>query len=97
MRRSALIALAFLVTLPALADFQTALDAYNAGDYEIAYREWLPLAEKDSPAAQFNIGLMFERGEGREQDFKTAIDWYLRAAKNEFGRAQFAALPDSAS
>ena len=89
MRRSALIALAFLVTLPALADFQTALDAYNAGDYEIAYREWLPLAEKDSPAAQFNIGLMFERGEGREQDFKTAIDWYLRAAKNEFGRAQF--------
>ncbi len=89
MRRSALIALAFLVTLPALADFQTALDAYNTGDYETAYREWLPLAEKESPAAQFNIGLMFERGEGRKQDFKTAIEWYLRAAENGFGRAQF--------
>ena len=89
MRRSALIVLALLATFPALADFKTALDAYNAGDYETAYREWLPLAEKDSPAAQFNMGLMFERGEGREQDFKMAIDWYLRAAENEFGRAQF--------
>jgi TPR repeat protein len=89
MRRFALTALALLVALPVRADFQTALDAYNAGDYETAYREWLPLAEKDSPPAQFNIGLMFERGEGREQDFKLAVEWYLRAAENGLGRAQF--------
>jgi len=88
-RRFALIALLLLVAFPARANFQAALDAYNAGDYETAYREWLPLAEKNSPAAQFNIGLMFERGEGREQDFKPAIKWYLRAAENGFGRAQF--------
>ena len=50
-RRARLIvmALVVLVTPPLLADFQTALEAYNAGDYETAYREWLPLAEKNSP------------------------------------------------
>ena len=88
-RRLALVAFVLLVTSPVPADFQTALDAYNAGDYETAYREWLPLAEKDSAAAQFNIGLMFDAGEGRQQDFKIAAEWYARAAENDFARAQF--------
>lgn len=88
-RRLALLALVLLVASPVRGDFQTALDAYNAGDYETAYREWLPLAEKGTTTAQFNIGMMLERGEGREQDFKTAIEWYVRAAENGFGRAQF--------
>jgi TPR repeat protein len=48
----------------------------------------LPLAD-DSAAAQFNIGLLFERGEGREQDPETALGWYIRAAENGLGRAQF--------
>jgi len=87
--RLLLLALVFFTVSPVLADFQTALSAYNMGDYETAYREWLPLAEKESPVAQFNIGLMLERGEGREQDLKTAIEWYVRAAENGFGRAQF--------
>ena len=82
------VALALCVALPATADFQTALDAYNAGNFETAYREWLTLAD-DSAAAQFNIGLLFELGEGREQDFKAAHEWYVRAAENGFARAQF--------
>jgi len=82
-------AMVVLLATPLHADFQTALDAYNAGDFATAYHEWLPLAEKNSPAAQFNLGLMFERGEGRDQDFKTAVDWYVRAAENGFARAQF--------
>jgi len=89
MRRFVPIALIVLFALPMYADFQTALDAYNTGDYETAYSEWLPLAGKESAAAQFNIGLMFERGEGRERDVKVAVEWYLRAAENGFGRAQF--------
>ena len=88
-RRFALVALVFLARGPVPADFQTALSAYNAGDFETAYSEWLPLAEKGSAEAQFNIGLMFDRGEGREQDFKSAIEWYVRAAENSFARAQF--------
>jgi len=88
-RRLALVAVVFMAATPLPADFQSALAAYNAGDFETAYNEWLPLAEKGSTEAQFNIGLMFDRGEGREQDFKTAIDWYVRAAERGFARAQF--------
>jgi TPR repeat protein len=77
------------IALPCPADFQTAMDAYNAGDYETAYVEWLPLAESENAAAQFNIGLLFERGEGRAEDVDTAVEWYLRAAENGFGLAQF--------
>ncbi len=81
--------LALLVGGIAHADFQAALDAYDTGDFETAYREWLPLAKEGSAPAQFNIGRMFERGEGRDVDVKTAVAWYTRAAENGFARAQF--------
>lgn len=81
--------LALVAVSPSLADFQSALAAYESGDYETAYREWLPLAEQGSPAAQFNIGLMFDRGEGRETAPKQALEWYVRSAENFFGRAQY--------
>ena len=88
-RRFILVSAVLLAASPVGADFQTALNAYNAGDFESAYNQWIPLAEAGSAAAQFNIGLMFERGEGREQDPQRAIEWYVRAAEGDFPRAQF--------
>lgn len=73
----------------ASADFQTAMAAYETGDFETAYVEWLPLAEGGSAAAQFNLGLLYERGEGRERDMDKAVLWYLRSAERGFDRAQF--------
>lgn len=81
--------LALVTVAPGIADFQSALAAYESGDFETAYEEWLPLAEQGSPAAQFNIGLLFDRGEGRETDHKRASEWYVRSAENFFGRAQY--------
>ena len=72
------------------ADFQTGMDAYRAGDFETAFREWSPLAEQGSAIAQFNLGLMFEQGKGRPVDLAVAAEWYLRAADGGFARAQFA-------
>lgn len=83
------LAAALLVASSAFADFQAAYEAFNAGDYETAYREWLPLAEQGSAAAQFNIGLLYDEGKGREPDMKQAVEWYRRAAENGFPRAQF--------
>jgi len=40
------------------ADFQKGLEAYEEKDYEIALREWRPLAEQGFAAAQYNLGLM---------------------------------------
>lgn len=37
---------------------------------------------------QFNTGLAYEEGRGVEQDYKKAEEWYLKAAENEYLKAQ---------
>jgi TPR repeat protein len=83
------ILLAVTLAVPSLANFDAALAAYTQGDFALAYQEWLPLAESGSAAAQFNLGRLFERGEGRDVDHKQAAAWYVRAADNGFPRAQY--------
>jgi TPR repeat protein len=83
--------LAFLMTLSspvAAQDFQKGLAAYNAGDYATALQEWKPLAEAGDEAAQNNLGLMYNNGQGVIQDYKEAIKWYRLAAEQGFADAQ---------
>ena len=87
--KHATIALALLTTLyaPAAApDFHFSLgnDAYQAENYDVAFREWKPLAEIGIAEAQFNIGLMHYHGQGVPQDFVEAVKWYRLAADQEF-------------
>ena len=70
------------------ADFQRGLTAHKSGDYAIALREWKPLAKQGDAAAQFNLGVMYEKGQGVPQDDKTAVKWYRLAAEQGFARAQ---------
>jgi TPR repeat protein len=46
------------------ADFQKGINAYCSGDYATALREWQPLAEKGSAQVKYNLGSMYERGQG---------------------------------
>jgi len=70
------------------AGFDEAVKAYEAGDYKKAHDEWLPLAEDKDPAAMRNLGHLYRRGLGVEQDFTKALSWYKRAAEMGFDRAQ---------
>ena len=69
-------------------DFQKGWEAYEKGDYKAALREWTPLAEQGYKEAQFNLGVMYENGQGVAEDHKTAAQWYTRAAEQEFAAAQ---------
>jgi len=73
----------FLLVWPALvyADFQAGSDAYAQGDYATALKEWRPLAEQGVAGAQFNLGVMYDQGQGVPQDYAQAADWYLKAAE----------------
>ena len=62
------------------ADFQKGLDAYNRGDYATALKEWTPLAEQGDVDAQYNLGLMYNKGQGVPQDYVRAHMWYNIAA-----------------
>jgi TPR repeat protein len=74
--------------LPALADFQAGLDAFQKGDYTTAAKEWRPLAEEGDPMAQFNLGLMYLDGHGVPQSAAEAVNWFRRAAEQDYAQAQ---------
>ena len=66
----------------ARADFEDGWAAYVAGNYTVAYREWLSVAELGHGGAQLNLGFLHERGLGVAQDAAKAMDWFKRAADN---------------
>jgi len=76
--------------------------AYARGDYETAFKLWLPIAMEGSAQAQLNIGRMYERGEWVAQDKQAAMEWYSRAAEQSARDAEMtspqlgsAATPDA--
>ena len=85
--------------MSASADYQVGFTAYHKGDYATALRAWKPLAEnkgilsftyskQDIINAQIFLGLMYEKGQGVSQNYKTAVKWYKLAAKQGFANAQ---------
>ena len=71
------------------ADFQKGLTAAQKGDFATALSEWKPLAELDYAPAQYNLGVMFDDGNGVVQNYKTALKWYTLAAGQGYAPAQF--------
>jgi hypothetical protein len=49
-------------------------------DYEQAIRIVEPLAEQGIPWAQLRLGIAYEYGQGKKQDFSTALEWYHKSA-----------------
>ena len=83
--------LAFLMTLssPVAAQaFQKGYDAFSAGDYATALKEWPPLAEAGDKVSQFNLGVMYSNGKGVPQDNAEAVKWYRLAAEQGYDKAQ---------
>ncbi len=73
--------LTLLLGTPAVAaDHSKGLDAYKRGDFATALREWRPLAEQGYADAQFNLGLMYEKGKSVTQDYTLQIETAQRFA-----------------
>jgi uncharacterized protein len=64
----------------AMADVKRGVDAWEAGDYATAVKEWRPLAIKGDADAQFNLGQAYRFGRGVARDPEAAEDWYRKAA-----------------
>ena len=90
MKRIALAAVLLVMLVgPAWAGFDEGVAAYVRGDYETAFREMLPLADQGDAAAQYNLGYMYEIGEGVPQDYVQALKWYRKAAEQGDASARF--------
>ena len=70
------------------ADFQKGMEAYNNGDFATALKEWKPLAEGGDTDAQYNLGIMYDEGQGVPQDYQEAVKWMTLAANQGKAEAQ---------
>jgi TPR repeat protein len=71
------------------AGFDDGVAAYNKGDYSKAYTEFKRLAEQGEATAQYNLGVMYHKGQGVQQDDVGAVKWWLKAAERGHVKAQF--------
>jgi TPR repeat protein len=63
--------------------------AYARGDYATALQLNLPLANAGNAVAQFNLGLMYDKGNGVAQDYAEAARWFRKAADQGLAVGQF--------
>ncbi len=69
-----------------LSDFSDGFDAYNQGDYDTAFEEWLPYAEQGDVNAQYNLALVYDVG---YKNYQQAAKWYKKAANQDYDKAQY--------
>ena len=58
------VALLIGLAAPAWAGVAEGVTAYHRGDYATALREFRPLAEQGLAEAQFNLGRLYDKGQG---------------------------------
>ena len=75
------------VSVATAQDFNKGLEAAQSGDYQTALREWRPLAEQGVAIAQFNLGVMYQFGDGVLQSNVIAHMWYSIASDNGHPRS----------
>ncbi|HHF4819146.1 TPA: tetratricopeptide repeat protein [Haemophilus influenzae] len=68
--------------------FQQGSTAYEQSDYQTAFKLWLPMAEQGDANVQFNLGVMYAKGQGVKQDDFEAVKWFRKAAEQGHAKAQ---------
>ncbi len=67
---------------PAFADVLTVQAAYQKGEFAAALAGFRELAELGEPAAQYNLAVMYARGEGTRKNDVDAYAWAVISAEN---------------
>lgn len=69
-------------------DWDRAKTAHERGDYAAELAIVRPLAERGFAFAQFNLGVLYDQGQGVPLDDHQAILWYRKAAEQGLSQAQ---------
>lgn len=67
---------------PVRADVKAGVDAWTAGDYPTAVKEWQEPAARGDADAQFNLAQAYRLGRGVPQNDAKALELYAAAAKS---------------
>lgn len=63
--------------------------AFDRGDHKTALRLVRQLADQGLSSAQYNLGVMYEQGQGMPQDYAEAAKWFRKAAEQGHPPAQY--------
>jgi TPR repeat protein len=63
--------------------------AFNAGNFNQAFKLWKALADQGHHGAEVLVGLAYANGWGVEKDMRTASRWYKKAAEKNNPSGQF--------
>ncbi len=66
-----------------------AIAARQRGNYAHALKIFKSLAAHGDAKAQYNLGLMYGKGQGVTQDYKETVKWYRLAADQGFAEVQY--------
>ena len=73
---------------PGANSVRSGVEAWQAGNYDVAIRTWRPLADRGDADAQYNIAQAYFLGRGVPQNMTLAEQWYERAARQGHEEAQ---------
>jgi TPR repeat protein len=79
---------AIVAATPAYGDVIKGIEAYRAGDFDTALKEFRTDAESGDKRAQYNLGVMLLKGTGVEKDVAAALKWHRRSAEQGYPAAQ---------
>ena len=68
---------------------EAGLAAAQAGEWQMAWDIWKPLADAGDARAQSNIGVMYDSGEVVAEDGIEALRWFTLSAEGGFPTGQF--------
>ena len=69
--------------------FNLGFEYYQKEDYEAALVWFKLAAEQGFANALYNLGVMYDQGQGVAQDYKEAVRWYRKAAEQGHASSQF--------
>ncbi len=70
-------------------NFEDGVAAYSKNNYSVAIVKFKLAATQGDASAQYNIGFMYDNGQGVVQDYAEALKWYKLAAAQGDADAQF--------
>jgi TPR repeat protein len=68
--------------------FRDALDAYRRGNFAEAVKGFRKAADQGHAVAQFNLGVMYNKGHGVEKNEHETVAWFRKAAEQGYAPAQ---------
>jgi TPR repeat protein len=76
-------------SLSAVSSWESGVENYKNGKFDLAYAEWLTLADEGSARAQYNVGVLLFDGTGVDKNKNLAWEYFSKSADQGHAEANY--------